>query len=70
MDVKDRIFTSVLLLLSLMFCGMCLLSISIVNADDLPPLLLEYYIPAIYNEVVLPVFPPCPTPIPGEPIVC
>lgn len=44
------------------------LNTAIVSADELPPLYLEYYIPAIYNE--LPVFPPCPTPVPGEPIVC
>lgn len=58
MDMEDKILIGILLLLALMFCSVCNFSISIVSADDLPPLLLEYYIPAIYNEIVLPVFPP------------
>lgn len=71
MDTEDQIMLGILLALALLLsCSVCNLSISIVSADELPPLLLEYYIPAIYNEPRLPVFPPCPTPVPGEPIVC
>lgn len=70
MDIQDKIFLGILLFLALSFCSVCNLSISIVSADEMPPLLLEYYIPIVYNEVVLPEFPPCPTPEPGEPIVC
>lgn len=68
--MEDKIIIGILLLLTLMFCSVCNLSISIVSANEMPPLYLEYYLPAIYNEVVLPEFPPCPTPVPGEPIVC
>lgn len=71
MDTEGKMVLGIILIfLLLMSCGVCQLYISIVSADELPPLLLEYYIPTIYNEVVLPVFSPCPTPVPGEPIAC
>lgn len=44
------------------------LNTAIVSADEMPPLYVEHYLAAVYRE--LPQLPPCPTPVPGKPIVC